>query len=312
MSRPLADQTLEVYLSLSLGEKAVTRLIDRIGKVPNATILFRGIPEGETVPMAMRRIARLSEGMEPRPRVVIDPKRFRENAVTVVPTVVVKQQTRVVLKLAGATDLGYLADVWNRGIRGNQGNVGPVEIITEPDLVEQIKKRFEGIDWSERVARAPSRYWARQHFHNLPGATVYRERLVDPTVYVAQDHRGAEGKVFARAGQPINPLLVRSMDFTLLVFNPTNEKEIQQVERWMRSVNGKRPILLATQFPSNYTFTKLKELDERLRAAVFPITRQQIERFGIRHTPSLVTSRGTNFLVIEQPVEMPRVNGAQP
>jgi hypothetical protein len=55
---------------------------------PDVTIVFRGVPPGETLTGVVRRLGERLEGIEPKPKVAIHPKSFRDHRVTSVPTIV--------------------------------------------------------------------------------------------------------------------------------------------------------------------------------------------------------------------------------
>nr|MBG9386379.1 conjugal transfer protein TraW [Klebsiella pneumoniae] len=100
----------------------------------------------------------------------------------------------------------WLAREVDNGEKGDLGVKGPVEKISEPDLIDVAKKRLANIDWEEKKKQAIERFWTKQNFNELPRAPKSRTREIDPSVMITSDISTPDGTVFAHAGDVINPL----------------------------------------------------------------------------------------------------------
>ncbi|WP_286146406.1 TrbC family F-type conjugative pilus assembly protein, partial [Shigella sp. FC1967] len=121
---------------------------------PDAVIVFRGIPEGMNLGQGVKAIQALAAKKDPVPNIIINPTLFKTYNITAVPTIVMLEdeplpgeQPNVVAQVSGLSDrYGWLGK-WITEKKGDLGVKGPVEKISEPDLIDVAKKRLANIDW---------------------------------------------------------------------------------------------------------------------------------------------------------------------
>ncbi len=108
------------------------------------------------------------------------------------------EQPNVVAQVSGLSDPVWLAREVDNGEKGDLGVKGPVEKISEPDLIDVAKKRLANIDWEEKKKQAIERFWTKQNFNELPRAPKSRTREIDPSVMITSDISTPDGTVFSR------------------------------------------------------------------------------------------------------------------
>ncbi|MDF5484982.1 TrbC family F-type conjugative pilus assembly protein, partial [Vibrio parahaemolyticus] len=206
-------------------------------------IVFRGIPEGMNLGQGVKAIQALAAKKDPVPNIIINPTLFKTYNITAVPTIVMLEdeplpgeQPNVVAQVSGLSDPVWLAREVDNGEKGDLGVKGPVEKISEPDLIDVAKKRLANIDWEEKKKQAIERFWTKQNFNELPRAPKSRTREIDPSVMITSDINTPDGTVFAHAGDVINPLCdpkevckpgTRPFTQAVVVFDPLDKKQME-------------------------------------------------------------------------------------
>ena len=223
-----------VFASLSLGDNALKTMF-REAAAAGMTVVFRGIPEGMTLGQGIRHLHRLLADLDPLPSVILDPESFRAWAVTTVPQIVQLQDGLLIARAAGITSRDWLQQRSAAGARGDLGTWGPVVIPTEPDLLETLHARIEGLDLAALKEQALANFWPRQTFSDLPVATRDHSQWLDPTVEVQTALRDAEGKVLVPAGARINPLRYLPFRQAVVVFDARDPLQRKRVRDWLEA-----------------------------------------------------------------------------
>src|SRR5690606_25313759 len=86
--KTMEGYTLLVFASYSLGEAALREILRSVAGIPNAAVVFRGIPEGMRIDTGMRPVQRMAAELDPVPNVILHPKLFQQYNVQSVPTIV--------------------------------------------------------------------------------------------------------------------------------------------------------------------------------------------------------------------------------
>lgn len=305
---PLGTGTL-IFISFSLGEAELKDLFARNAGKADATLVFRGIPDGMNFAEGVKRIQGLASQFNPMPNVVIDPTLFRDYAVRAVPTVIRVRETpdRVRVRKPGekrrqvgemlAKAEGLHSDAWVKeqmeaGHTGDLGQQGEVREIKERDLIEVAKERVMQIDWDAKKERAAKFAWAHLQYQHLPTAARTATRYIDPTILVEKDILDLNGNPIRKAGDRVNPMDIRAFTLALVVFNPLVESEVRTVEAELPKLRAEHPqvMLLATDMVKDETgWDAYVKLTDRLDSHVFLLTPEVRERFELRATPSIVT-----------------------
>ena len=298
-SRPLAmpnPRQLILFVSASLGDEALKRGFRAASGDPDVTIVFRGGLPGEKLTGVVHRLGKLLEGIEPKPKVAIHPKSFRDHRVTSVPTIVEPASGRSIRgTLLAETFRKRADDATNLDL----GVVGPMREIAEPDLVALIKSEAAKAQIEADAMESISSYWRRASFIGLPKASEHRVRRLDPTVTTENELRDHNGRLIVPAGVAINPLEKLSFTSRLVVFDGTDAEELAWA---MEQVDPERKtILITTRIDRNVGWPAWKRLHEDLGQPVYLLSAKLVERFAIEATPTLIEAApdGQALLITE-------------
>ncbi|WP_332460100.1 MULTISPECIES: TrbC family F-type conjugative pilus assembly protein [Aeromonas] len=313
------DHRMLVFASLSLGAQGLDDVLSAVSGQSDAVIVFRGIPEGMNLGQGVKAIQDLAAKKDPVPNIIINPQLFKSHNVTSVPTIIMLdgeqllgQQPNVVAQVSGLADPSWLAREVKSGEMGDLGVRGPVEEISEPDLIDVAKARLAKIDWVEKKKKAIERFWLKQNFNELPKAIKARTREVDPSVVVTKDIAAADGSVFARAGEVINPLCDLRMEcqpgtrpFTqaVVVFDPQDKKQMALLAKALPKIRQEpgvqRITFIATALDKDKGWDSYKSVSDQIDSPVYLLTPDLISRFELEHTPTVITAKNRMFIVRE-------------
>ena len=301
-----------VFASQSLGHQGLNEILQAVSGRPDTVVVLRGVPAGMKLGEGVMAVQQLAASITPMPNVIINPTLFKEYKVAVVPTIVALAD-----KEGGGTELagrvsGIADPVWllrqmstgktTHGKRRDFGKAGPVEEISEPDLIEVAKKKVLEIDWGEKKRQAQARFWKKQTFNELPAAARSATREFDPSI-VLTDNIQVDGSLIALKGTRINPLELRAFTQALVVFDPLDKRQVRAVKSALPGLKAtpgvQRVTLIATRLDAELGWDSYKQVTEEFDAPVFLLTPDIISRFGLEHTPSIVTAKNKKFMVRE-------------
>lgn len=297
--RDPARRPLLLFVSASMGEASLGDALREASDDGAATIVWRGLGQGEQLRDAALRLAGLAQGIEPPAAQGIDPPLFRRHGITAVPAIV---DPLTGSELRGSTSIARMrAILRERAVRGETGIfselIGPTAPVVEPDLAKVLRARAGALDPSAEIRRSAERWWSRQSFVELPPAPRDRIRVVDPTLYLQTDLRGPGGAVVAPAGTRVNPLERMPMRSVLLVFDARDPRQVA----WAAAAAGTvRPyILIATAFDREGGWEGHAELTRSLGRRVHLLPSGLAERLGLEFVPARVEAYGTRLRVTE-------------
>ena len=274
---------------------------------------FRGFhPETTSLAATMRRIAALVDGLPRRPDVFIDPTPFRVMQVDSVPAVFIRDtRGNVLLQARGNMNIDYLEEKLqhHRGPTAlDLGVIGPTYPIAETDLVVEIQRRIAAVDWEKKKSEAMHGFWDHATFQELDIAREDSVRRIDPSVLVTKDFEinqpGQPTRRIASAGDRLNPLDHTSFNRRVFIFDATDPRQVEIVEREARArADIRQPIFIASKLSREDGWDNLGALSRRVKAPLFLLTPELRRMFRVRAVPSIVTAEG-RLLVIEE-VEVP-------
>ncbi|WP_419722867.1 type-F conjugative transfer system protein TraW [Sphingobium aromaticivastans] len=191
-----------------------------------------------------------------------------------------------------------------RGEAKDYGHAGQTFPVIEPDLLATIETRLSQAEASGELARMNAAFARRvdakvRRPDPVAGITPAQEARswhFDPTVRVEQDIRDPQGRLIAAAGQKINPL-----DFVTiaqdLVFVDGDDAQ-QMAWATTRYSDVKAKIILVSGSP-------IEAMTNRKRRFYFDQEGRLTGKFGIRHTPAVVSPAG-KVLAVSELVLKPR------
>ena len=291
---------VELFVSLSLGDAVLREIFQEASARDDVSVIFRGVPEGESLTTAIRRIHRLIGRLEAAPNVVIDPTKFRQRQVTAVPELVLVSNRIVIARAKGVTGIEAFLRRVDTGRHADMGVIGPVQTIAEPDLIDVMQKRLTALDLRKKKTQAMQEYMSKVQFIQIPAVTEEHVRRVDPAIYVTRDITDALGNVLATAGTRINPLDKVPFAARIVVFDATDAAQRRTARMLARGAKSK-VILLATRLDREAAWNGLRELEKQMRAPVYLLTPEVRDRFHIERTVSVIEAKGSMFEIREVP-----------
>jgi len=300
------DISLTVLVSRSLGPAQLKEIFAFAADTPRVRVAFRGLAEDESLMDFVRQVHRLLVGIEPVPEVVLDPTPFAAAGMDVAPVLLARGPEGELARVAGLADPLWLRSRVLAGERGDLGVLGPVRPVTEPDLIGELQRRLAALDLDKLREQALERFWQRAGFEELPVATEPRSREVDPTITAPRDVHTADGTLLVRAGETLNPLDWLPFTQRLVVFDATDERQVETARRLGREAGDLRVLYLATHLERSTGWEGLAAVEDTLDAPVYLLTPDVRERFALERIPAFVEARGRNFVVAEVPPEAGR------
>lgn len=291
-----------IFVSFSLGESVLKGIFEEASGQDDVLLVLRGPKPKQKLPGLFADLKALLKDIDPVPAIVIDPTRFQKWGVTTVPEIVVEDQGKAMLRVKGVTSLDWLKSHQHAGRQGDLGRFGEVYEIAEIDLLEEMKRRLAAMDWPQKQQQAIARFWEQRRFEVLPETQENRDRLVDLTVTAPRDVMAPNGSLLIRAGLSVNPLDNMAFGLCLMVFDATQQEQINTV--WQLSCQDKkaRVLYLATQLLRQAGWDGLKTLEMALNAPVYLLTSDVRQRFQLQKVPALVEQSGNRIVVRERKV----------
>ncbi|MFE8033259.1 TrbC family F-type conjugative pilus assembly protein [Thiohalocapsa marina] len=298
-------QTITLLVSRALGAAALRDIFATAAR-PDVRVVFRGVAEGEPLMDFIRGIHAELEGLDPIPAVELDPTPFREAGAEAVPLMILSGPDGEIARVAGLSDPAWLQAQVAAGRTGDLGVRGPVEAISEPDMLEEIARRVAALDLAALREQALARYWTRAVFEHLPAAREPRTRVIDPVIEAKADIALPDGTLLVRSGERLNPLDRLAFGLRLVVFDPTEPAQVRKARELGESAGALRPVYLATRLDREAGWEGFRALEDALDETVYLLTPDVRERFALERVPASVESAGRVFLVREHPPEESR------
>jgi conjugal transfer pilus assembly protein TraW len=187
-------------------------------------------------------------------------------------------------------------------LAGDLGTHGQTFDIAERDILEMISEQLKRAEASGRMGQLQDEFKRRvqakvERPNPVPGLvrTVEpRSWLFDPSIIVPQDFSDHRGRVFARAGQRINPLERLPGFDRILIFLDGDDAALAQL------ANG--PIHLGGEHRVRLILTKGAPMELMRRRRVqfyFDQEAKLSTHFGIRQVPARVEKDGDKLRISE-------------
>lgn len=177
--------------------------------------------------------------------------------------------------------------------------LGPVYRIAEPDMLEELQSKLKGMQadgtlkrMQDEATRRAIQSVARPTGLSLPRAVHARAWLHDPTYVVPSDIADHQGRVFAYAGDRINPLEKGiGLRHPLLFLDADDSTQLKALPELMARLDTPKIILVAGDW---------RATSEQVKRPVFFDQRASLVRtFGISALPAVVEQAGTQLKVTE-------------
>lgn len=178
------------------------------------------------------------------------------------------------------------------------GTLGATWAIAEPDLLSVIRARLLAAQQNGTLAAMNNKFIeaARASVHRphpvagITPARMDRRWSYDPSVTIAEDIRDARGNLIAAKGQTFNPLHRLGMAHAFAFIDGDSAQELAWAMK--QGAPDKLWIVLVKGSPTD----RMKELQRR-----FYFDQQGVltQKFGIEHTPALISQQGDRLDIRE-------------
>ncbi|CCW16909.1 IncF plasmid conjugative transfer pilus assembly protein TraW [Sphingobium indicum BiD32] len=178
---------------------------------------------------------------------------------------------------------------------GTQAQAFP---IIEPDLLATIEARLARLQSSGQIDALNQQFARRveqsvrrpKPVDGITPATRERSWQFDPAMVVERDIRDQKGNLIAAAGQRVNPLDFVTVRQALVFVDGDDARQMAWATGRWNATDAK--IVLVAGSP-------IDEMTNRKRRFYFDQNGVLTERFGIRHTPAVVSQQGKVMQVRE-------------
>ena len=174
---------------------------------------------------------------------------------------------------------------------------GPTVEISEPDLLELMQTRLAAFDWQAWRREQAERLTRSMRPPGLPHAERSQVRFHEPGFVVTADLE-VNGQPIARAGDRINPLHHVPFSQQLLVFDATDEQQVNLARSWLVDWTGPTT-LLTTAVPESDVVTFLERHSKSLGVPIQMYRADVGQAFGILRVPSRVRAEASRFRIDE-------------
>lgn len=183
----------------------------------------------------------------------------------------------------------------------DHGQMGETFPIIETDLLATIEAKLRTLEASGGI-EALQRQMQQQAVASvrrpkpvdgLSAATSRREWLFDPSIVTEDDIRDTKGNLIAARGTRVNPLDLVQLNQELVFVDGNNAAEVDWALKTWSDLKAK--IIFVSGSPFD-------EMKPRQRRFYFDQGGMLVGRFGIRHTPAVVSSAGPALKVAEIPL----------
>jgi len=294
-----------VYASMSMGEKKLINLFENSSGKDNVFIVFCGLEkkangEPSNIPDFMRNVRTLIKGISPEPNVFLEPNLFKMADIQVVPTIILLEgENKIITESRGTISLDWFIDKIKYD-KGDLGKWGETHLISETNIIDDIKNRLKQIDWEEKKNNALANFWNKQEFFELDEAKKDNEFLIDPSVTADANIYDHKGDIVVAKGTTANPLDYVPLTSRLIVFNGTKEKQIAIAKKYGEELKGKRNVVyITTKIDRKLKWDGLNKIEEILNRPVYLLNRSIVERLKLKKVPSIIDSQDKRILIRE-------------
>ncbi|MBQ0600820.1 conjugal transfer protein [Klebsiella oxytoca] len=291
-----------VLVSSSLSDDEIRNILAQYKNRNDVALVIRGVKDRQNILQELTHWQQLVLDSGSNTPVNLDPTIFKNYSVTSVPTIIHEKDGKLVARVSGVSNVGYLKDK-----NGDLGTAGPAKDITEISLLDIIEERIKNLDFDKMKTEALDSYWKKQKFEVFPDAIKRNQKTINPNVVIPQDILAPSGQVIAKKGR-INPLEVIPFRLKLIFFDARSDWQRQIAKReYQNTKPGIQPILITTNIYGDgwKTFKDAGEL-YGAKSRLYMIQPGMSERFGVTALPSIVTSNGSQYVVDEYPKEEAR------
>lgn len=312
-----------ILISSAMGEGTIKALVDKYRLRKDVRFVFRGIPEGMSVPefgFWLKEIVAPESQEIDDVNITIDPELFELAGATLAPTLLLEDLNATDPNRSVGTDLGIIVArsegfpdpdwVYDQYQKGTIDHKNPnVVEISEEDLRNRARREAHQV--AQRLTRdqdvIKKRYWGRKarqiDAYSIKSAGVDRERVLHFMFHTNEAIKDHKGNILAHSGEVFRPNDVLPFDRRVFVFNPNSEYELAFVEAALkeRRPGVSRTMLVLSEIPQTTSDQEpwhgIQALIDRFGTHVFLLNDQFRAAFQIEFTPTEIFPRKTETSV---------------
>lgn len=300
---PQEQSAPRVLISLGIPETNLKTILEAVADC-GCVAVFQGVPQGWSIPQMVKHVGRLVDKNHV-PTVTIDPNIFVDLRAAAVPVVALPAGNGKYVTMRGLVNLDWMRHKapHPEQIAGvDLGSYGPTFAVTEPNLMDEMKRRILAVDWKTKRDGAVSRFWSKKDdWIDLPEAQESTTRYIDPTLVLGADIKNGDGQVLVRAGRSVNPLKYMPLTKRYIVFDGTKAWQVKaalQARDEARKA-GRGAQLVMSHFDTAANWEGYEHLADKFQQHVYILDPGVKNRFQLRALPSIVEADGLRLRVTE-------------
>lgn len=293
----IAGDFYYILVSSSLSDDELRNIMSQYKNRSDVVFIIRGVNDKDKMLQELTHWQQLVLDSGTSAPVNLDPTIFKSYNVTSVPTIIHEKDGKLVARVSGISNVDYLKDK-----KGDKGTAGPTKPISEISLLDIIEEKIKNLDFDKMKENALNNYWKEQKLADFPDATKRKQKTITPSVVIPQDIMSQSGQVVAKKGK-INPLEVIPFNMKLIFFDARSDWQREIARREFQNTKpGIQAILITTKVYGDgwKTFQDAAAMYGE-HSRLYLIQPQMAERFDITALPSVVTSRGNQYVIDEYP-----------
>lgn len=299
-----------VFISMSMPKPEIRNILANIWSHPDlrdeAVVVVRGWqPKALGLPELVQALGDLQPSLQHQVNIAVDPILYETYDVQRVPAVARRNASGQWHLLFGNHELPSVAvKTLDEGKDWGKTR-GQTWAIAEPDIIATLKKRMAAYNWAEHAKQATAHFFS-QLPTQAPALPESRKPLTffhSPAVMVSHDIKLPDGRVVAKAGQVLNPLLDTSMPWSAwraIVFNAQVPWEVRRAKAWAADYPTAR--LMMTNPPN--TEDGYVALEKSFGRPVFVASPLVTQRLGITYSPALAWPVGPQLQIQVAPIPL--------
>lgn len=293
-----------ILASFSMPHAALQDLLEEAYET-NSVVAFRGVPKGGKIFEIGNRVMAILKDKDKLPSVIINPIVFKDLRVSEVPVVVypVKGSDKVAT-IRGLINIDWIGRTVGDGRHLSSldlGRHGMTWEVSEPDFIEEMKRRIMDVDWDAMKGNAVKNFWGSRKYYEIPSARQNNSFSFDPTMIAPKDIRNSEGRILVPIGTAINPLKYMPLTKRYIFFDARSPEQVKIANRLKEEAwkSGRGASLIMANFDVKTGWDGFESLNNQLKSPVLLLNDMVKTRFRIKALPSMAEAKGDRIVVTE-------------
>lgn len=185
-------------------------------------------------------------------------------------------------------------------VASDLGAIGQTYPILETDFLDFIQTRLNTMQANGEMEKIQNKFKENVSNHadrprevsGITKATSSKNWVIDPSIIVPYDLKDHNGRIFAKKGKSVNPLLYVTIHHPMVFINGDDEAQVKWVQQTLR--DNLKKIKLVLVGGSVINLTKIFQ-----QPVYFDQEGKLTNKFQIRHVPATVSQEGLRLKVQE-------------